>query len=298
MNTNKLLASAALGLVLSVPGLAIADFTFTSIDVPGATRTAVNGNSATAIVGEYDDAAGKTHGFVFTNNVYTTFDVPNAIFTTINGINANNQYTGTYKTATKKNGKKVQEQHAYLWDSTLTTLDPTDSTQSQGGFLNDQGDVVGGYRDLQFRRHAFLWRNGLFTLIDPPGGDKQLGPVTFGINDSEQIVGTYVDTSNHNQRHGFMLSQGVYSNIDVPNAAFTVAEGINATGQIVGIYFDFSNVEHGFLLNNGTYTTIDFSSATATATATAVYSINDQGEIVGEYTDVNDVHHGFVGKPL
>ena len=49
----KTLAAVVLGLVLSIPGLAKAQFDFTTIDVPGATSTAANGNSTHEIAGEY-----------------------------------------------------------------------------------------------------------------------------------------------------------------------------------------------------------------------------------------------------
>ena len=44
---RKIPATVALGLVLAVPGLANADvkFNFTTIDYPGSSRTAANGNS-------------------------------------------------------------------------------------------------------------------------------------------------------------------------------------------------------------------------------------------------------------
>ena len=64
--------------VLSVPGLTQAQYSFTTIDVPGATRTAANGNSTHAIAGEFDDADGNTHGFVLNKGVFTTIDVPGA----------------------------------------------------------------------------------------------------------------------------------------------------------------------------------------------------------------------------
>ena len=64
----------ALGLLVGFPGLARADvkFNFNTIDVPLCPllpnalcpRTAVNGNGNNAIVGEFDDTAGNTHGFV------------------------------------------------------------------------------------------------------------------------------------------------------------------------------------------------------------------------------------------
>ena len=85
-------------------------------------------------------------------------------------------------------------------------------------------------------------------------------------------------------RHGFLLSEGVYTTLDFPDAAFTVAEGINNEGQIAGLYFDTSGNEHGFVLSKkGVYTTIDIPDSAATA----VFSINVKGEIVGFYDDVD-----------
>jgi hypothetical protein len=93
----KSLAAVAFGLFLSVPGLTQAQYRFTTIDVPGATRTAANGNSTHQVVGDFDDAGG-THGFVLNNDngVFTTIDVPGAKSTSLNGINAAGQLAGTY----------------------------------------------------------------------------------------------------------------------------------------------------------------------------------------------------------
>src|ERR1700746_3467429 len=65
----KSLAAVGFGLLLSIPGLAQAQYTFYPIDVPGATRTAANGNSTNKIVGEFDDEKG-THGFVLNEGVF------------------------------------------------------------------------------------------------------------------------------------------------------------------------------------------------------------------------------------
>ena len=78
MTTQRLLAATALGLFLVAPGLAKAQFDFTTIDVPGAASTAVNGNCPNAIAGEFNDADGNTHGFVLSKGAYATIDVPTA----------------------------------------------------------------------------------------------------------------------------------------------------------------------------------------------------------------------------
>src|SRR5262245_36056510 len=96
MATRKALVAVVLGLLLGVPGVAQAQFSFTTIDVPGATSTAVNGNCANAVAGEFDDADGNTHGFVLSNGVLTQVDVPGAVLTTVNGINAKGELAGIY----------------------------------------------------------------------------------------------------------------------------------------------------------------------------------------------------------
>ena len=57
--------------------------------------------------------------------------------------------------------------------------------------------------------------------------------------------------------HGFLLSKGTFTTIDVPGSPFgTYALGINPRGDIVGYYGDSSNNYHGFLLHDGTFTTV------------------------------------------
>jgi len=48
-------------------------------------------------------------------------------------------------------------------------------------------------------------------------------------------------------------AQYAYTTLCVPGSNFTQALGINASGQIVGCYFDAVRTLHGFLLHNGSY---------------------------------------------
>src|SRR6266567_1187475 len=111
MTTRRMLAALVLGLVLGAPGAARAQFDFTPIDVPGATSTAVNGNSTTAIVGEFDDEDGNTHGFVISKGVLTQIDVPGAWFTTVNGVNAGGDIVGIYR----NDPKNPLRRHGFVW---------------------------------------------------------------------------------------------------------------------------------------------------------------------------------------
>ncbi len=51
--------------------------TFTTIDFPGASATFPSGiNPGGDIVGDYDDSAGVSHGFLLREDSFTTFDFP------------------------------------------------------------------------------------------------------------------------------------------------------------------------------------------------------------------------------
>ncbi len=86
-----------------------------------------------------------------------------------------------------------------------------------------------------------------------------------------------------------LVSRGQFTTIDIPGATRTVANGINARGDIVGRY-DIAGVGHGFLLSEDELTTIDSPGATLTA-ATA---INPRRDIVGHYRSVDGKEHGFL----
>jgi probable HAF family extracellular repeat protein len=72
----------------------------------------------------------------------------------------------------------------------------------------------------------------------------------------------------------------------------TTADGINATGLIVGGYSSIENATHGFIYNpgTGTYSTIDYPGALNTL----ALGINNAGQIVGEYLDKGAGQHGFL----
>ena len=77
-----------------------------------------------------------------------------------------------------------------------------------------------------------------------------------------------------------------FVSIDVPDAAGTITTGINARGEIVGIYFDASFNEHGFLLKDGRFTTVDVPGKLVGVSGkmqTEANGINPEGDIVGDY---------------
>ena len=79
-----------------------------------------------------------------------------------------------------------------------------------------------------------------FTTIDPPGST---GTLALDINAHGDIVGNYVTADG--KTHGFLLSKGIFTTIDVPGAGLlSEANGINDAGVIVGIW-GLVTEEHG-----------------------------------------------------
>ena len=111
-----------------------------------------------------------------------------------------------------------------------------------------------------------------------------------GVNDSGQIVGEYADSSG--VYHGYELSDGKFTTIDVPfaGATGTYPEAINNSGEIVGEWGN-NGVATGFTLIDGTYTSIEYPGATYTF----IFDVNNQGDMVGSYIspDLNGIQ-GFL----
>ena len=94
--------------------------------------------------------------------------------------------------------------------------------------------------------------DGTLTTFDP----DVLGSSAYGINARGEIVGAY----NAPTPHGYFIDKdGALTSIDVPcsrlpwtcseGGLFTYAMGINARGDIVGVYLDTRLFRrHGFLL--------------------------------------------------
>ena len=297
MKKNMKRFLAIVGICLA-PGLTQAQYRFITIDVPGATATEANGNSTRAIAGDFTDANENLHGFVLDHGTFTTLDVSGAVGgTTINGINAPGQLAGTYTDALTSHAF-FAHQAFFANQAVFTTLDPSKFTiESQGGFINALGQVVGGYKETSQEFHCFIWRNGIFNTFNVPGDNPLRREVAFGINDRGAVVGTYAAVGDlPPRRHGFLRSSnGAFTTIDKPEAVLTVAEGINDAGTIVGLYGLADGSLHGFVSNNGVdFTTVDVPDAKATQ----IFAINPQGQIVGIYVDSQDNEHGFLGIPV
>jgi len=98
-----------------------------------------------------------------------------------------------------------------------------------------------------------------------------------GINNVGSIVGTYSKTQNQLAGippapgdHGFKLTNGALSTINISNTISTDVIGINNNGDIVGIYVTSDNRSHGFWRHSGTIHNLSFGARAINNTPTIV----------------------------
>jgi len=237
-------------------------------------------------------------GEAFTE-AFTTIDPPgsNGRFTNPIDINARGEIVGLYNSAPDN------RRHGFLRseDGKFTRIDFPGSTATNADGINPRGDIV-GHTFVKGKRHGYLRKkDGEFTQIDFPGATATLA---LGINPRGDIVGRYClitppQCLNGNKNaHGFLLSDGEFTTIDVPGALETHAYKINPRGQILGSYVGAEGRSHLFLLGESEFRTIDFPGAFETPTDGGQAGINSQGDIVSFYCDAapcKDANiHGFL----
>jgi probable HAF family extracellular repeat protein len=136
----------ALGLLQGVTGQVMAQptYSFTTVDVPGASHSSTGAhgiNASGQIVGCYEDAAYKVHGFLLDQGSYTTLDAPGPTgLTSPQGINDSGQVVGFYYDAGGA--------HGFLLDKGVyTTLNVPRSRNTFATGINASGQIVGYYGD-------------------------------------------------------------------------------------------------------------------------------------------------------
>ncbi|HWO28387.1 MAG TPA: hypothetical protein VNO32_06275, partial [Candidatus Acidoferrum sp.] len=142
---------------------------------------------------------------------------------------------------------------------------------------------------------------GLKTQLNAPANTT--GTFPFGVNTSEAVVGSYVNTSGATS--GFLYADGKYTTLDYPGSDnFTRASGINDFNEVVGDFLGSDNSYHGYTYVGGAYRQYDVDKAAA---STSLFGINNAGHLVGSrvpldtfvaegFTDIGGVVTSFYGS--
>lgn len=273
-----------------------AQYTFTSLDYPGADLTRTVGiNNRGDIVGTYRVMPPR-QALLIRHGQFIPL-APNTILGTTSSdaskINDYGDVVGTF-------GGDDGFDHGFLLrKGVVTTIDFPGAAQTIAQGINNSGVVVGEWDILDangnlLAYHGFVWKDGAFSEVNFPGSaDTSI----LGVNARGDYVGVW-DSEIYTvsgMAHGFIYSKGKFTSFDFPDAPITQAADINADGLIAGVYIDTNGTRHGFLKRGDTYTTLDFPGAPYTA----AWGINARGQIVGIHRDeVDGLPRGFIAQPV
>ena len=245
--------------------------------LPGDTLSQATAINASGQVAGLSYIAGNAYGhaFLYSGGVMTDLGTLGGSYSQASGINASGHVVGSAYT-------RGGFQHAFLYSGgVMTDLGTLGGSYSQASGINASGQVVGSSTLAGAAlSHAFLYSGGVMTDLGAPSGSQSWA---FGINDIGQVVG------NTNEADAFIYSGGVMTDLG-PGSA----NGINASGQVVGFAYPAGGLHYAFLYSNGLMT--DLNSLLAANPGWALWeadAINDSGQIVG-LGIIDGTFHGFL----
>lgn len=235
------------------------------------------------------------------------------------GINNRGQIVGGARTA----GNLLV--HAFLWqDAEMQDLGVLQSNdkQSIARAINNRDQVAGNSSLViadppQAPNRAFLWQAGGMTDLGTLGGNWA---IAFGINDHGQVVGGSFTADGG--VHGFIWQDGAIIDLGAlggttnasqpPLAAscnlpthfgslgttFSLANGVNNRGQVVGRSVAPNGDDHAFVWSDGVMVDLNDEIPGGSGwTLIEAESINGSGQISG-YGIVNGQTHAFLLTPI
>ena len=267
--------------------------------VPGSASTeGYNINQDGSIVGHYDSADGRRHGFIAKpiedaeppvptpsefHFVFETIDVPGVEYLELTASSDFEDYAGNTKSA---DGKKTIA--FTLIDGVFKTYDFPGSRNTYFYALGNNGRAAGHYEDSEGKHRGVVLVNGNLHPFDFP---NSVETEIYGISDATgALTGNFTDAAGI--RRGF-TGQRV---IQVPGAPQTYADFVNASGRLVGSYVDADGVYHPYSVTAaGRFTLLELSSAEAFEYY-FIHGINDIGVLVGRAKKFDDVPTTYVGS--
>ena len=280
------------------------------LEFPGSVSTeGWNINQDGSIVGHYDTADGRRHGFIarptaetaaifediaylpapeFTY-IYESVDVPGVDFLELTASSDFEDYAGNTRSA---DGERMVG--FTLIDGVFTIHDFPGSQGTYFYALGNNGVAAGYYEDSDGLHHGVILENGELRQYDFPGAVETF---IFGFSDATgAMTGSFIDASG--VRRGFSGDQIV----EVPEATATYADFVNAAGSIIGSFVDVDGLYHAFALTpTGRFIILDYLEP-ANLEYFFLHGINDaEGSgvfVVARAKAVGDRPRSYVGSYL
>ncbi|MCG9134687.1 hypothetical protein J5I95_23770, partial [Candidatus Poribacteria bacterium] len=283
---------------------------------PGSVSTeGWNINQDGSVVGYYDTADGRRHGFIArpdadtvaqvthelvsgpthgpTQATYTfeSIEVPGVDYLAVTASSDFQDYAGHTRSA---DGEKTVG--FTLIDGVFRTYDFPGAQGTYFYALGNNGDAAGHYEGSDGLYHGVVLEDGELRQYDFPGAVETF---IHGISDATgALTGNFIDASG--VRRGF--SGDII--VEFPGASETYADFVNAHGSIVGSYVDaegryegYVRIADGRFLSFNYRTTADLRRFTDTPALEYIFlhGISDVGVIVARSKAVEDVPRTYVG---
>ena len=225
------------------------------LEFPGSVSTeGWNINQDGSVVGYYDSADGRRHGFIAKptaetaarfediaylpapefNYVYESIDVPGVDFLALGASSDFEGYAGNTRSA---DGEKTVG--FTLIDGVFSTHDFPGSQNTYFYALGNNGVAAGYYENSEGLHHGvILGEDGELRQYDFPGAVET---EIYGYSDSTgALTGNFIGADG--VRRGFSGDEIV----EVPEASATYADFVNAAGSIIGSFVDTDGLYHAF----------------------------------------------------
>ena len=273
------------------------------LQFPGSVSTeGWNVNEDNSIVGHYDTADGRRHGFIARpkagtpqarpgvvppalNYTFESINVPGVDFLAVTASSDFFDYAGNMRRANDEKDVAFT-----LINGVFTTYDYPDSQGTYFYALGNDGTAAGHYIDSDGLYHGVILENGELQQYDFPGAVQT---EIYGLSDATgALTGSYIDASG--VRRGFSGDTVV----EAPNASATYADFVSWTGHIVGSYQDTAGVYHAYMRSSiGRFLSIDLPDAT-NLEYFFLHGLNNARAVVGRAKAAGDVPRTYVGSPL
>ena len=273
------------------------------LQVPGSVSTeGWNVNQDNSIVGHYDSADGRRHGFIARpkagtpqarpgvvppslNYTFESIDVPGVDFLAVTASSDFEDYAGNMRSADSE-----KDIGFTLIDGVFTTYDFPDSQGTYFYALGNDGTAAGHYQDSDGLYHGVILKDGELRRYDFPGAVQT---EIYGLSDATgALTGNFIDADG--VRRGFSGD----TIVERPGASATYADFVSFVGNVVGSYVDTEGTYHAYMRSPvGRFLSIDLPNAT-NLEYFFLHGLNNARAVVGRAKAVDDVPRTYVGSPL
>ena len=270
---------------------------------PGSVSTeGWNVNQDNSIVGHYDSADGRRHGFIARpkagtpqarpgvvppalNYTFESIDVPGVDFLAVTASSDFEDYAGNMRSADSE-----KDVGFTLINGVFTTHDFPDAQGTYFYALGNDGTAAGHYQDSDGLYHGVILEDGELRRYDFPGAVQT---EIYGLSDATgALTGNFIDADG--VRRGFSGD----TIIERPGASATYADFVSFVGNVVGSYVDTEGIYHAYMRSPvGRFLSIDLPNAT-NLEYFFLHGLNNARAVVGRAKAAGDVPRTYVGSPL